>query len=129
MLEDFDLKPGERVVYLGEPVFDLIIKTGETGIVEQVQDDSVFADWPRCGIQAVPRSSVDRAEAPPERDELVREIVRLGGSGPLSSDPINIEVLDYQKLSESDSQQLVTMLRELRDRLRREAIERGWDVE
>jgi hypothetical protein len=52
------LAPGDRVEYVGAPVFDGIIDTGEIGWVTKVEGRWVFARWPRSGIHSVPVSSV-----------------------------------------------------------------------
>ena len=49
---------GDRVVYVAEPVFDEIIRTGEVGIVDRVEDGWVFAWWPRSGRHSVPVGNV-----------------------------------------------------------------------
>lgn len=38
---DVDYRPGDRVEYIAAPVFDLIIETGEVGVVTAVEDDWV----------------------------------------------------------------------------------------
>lgn len=52
------IQPGDRVVYIGEPVFDLIITTGEVGVVTDVREGWVFARWPRSGVHSVPIDQV-----------------------------------------------------------------------
>lgn len=47
-------EPGDRVAYIAAPVFDLIISTGEVGVVTKVEDGWVYADWPRSGVHSVP---------------------------------------------------------------------------
>lgn len=49
---------GDRVEYIGAPVFDGIIATGEIGWVTRVESGWVFAVWPRSGIHSVPASNV-----------------------------------------------------------------------
>jgi hypothetical protein len=44
---------GDRVRYVAEPVFELIITTGEVGIVTKVEGDWIFAKWPRSGEHSV----------------------------------------------------------------------------
>lgn len=44
--------------YTAAPVFDLIIETGEVGIVTKVEDGWVFAEWPRSGVHSVPLDHV-----------------------------------------------------------------------
>ena len=44
---------GDAVEYIAEPVFDLIIRTGDVGVVTRVDDDWVFAHWPRSGEHSV----------------------------------------------------------------------------
>jgi hypothetical protein len=45
---------GDLVEYIAAPVFDLIITTGEIGVVTRVDDGWVFARWPRSGEHSVP---------------------------------------------------------------------------
>jgi hypothetical protein len=52
---------GDRVRYIARPVFDLIIETGEVGIVERVDDGWVHAWWPRSGLHSVPEPNVEPA--------------------------------------------------------------------
>lgn len=52
--------PGDHVEYIAAPVFDLIIMTGEVGVVTQVKDGWVFAEWPRSGEHSVPLDNVRR---------------------------------------------------------------------
>lgn len=49
---------GERVRYTAAPV-DLIIETGEVGVVERVEGHWVFAWWPKSGLHSVPATSVE----------------------------------------------------------------------
>jgi hypothetical protein len=116
---------GDLVEYVAQPVFDLMIKPGETGIVERVEDGWVYADWPRSGVHGVPLDHVTARTVPSVRDDLVREIVRLGGKDYLDHDPTNLLTADYVHTSAA----LIDSLTELRDRLKSDAIERGWDVE
>jgi hypothetical protein len=51
-------RPGDRVQYVGQPVFDGIIDTGEVGTVVKVEEGWVFARWPRSGVHSVPLYSV-----------------------------------------------------------------------
>jgi hypothetical protein len=51
-------QPGDRVEYIAAPVFDLIIDTGEVGIVTKEEDGWVYAEWPRSGIHSVPVAHV-----------------------------------------------------------------------
>ncbi len=53
---------GDRVEYIAAPVFDLIIMTGEVGIVTKEEDGWVFAKWPRSGVHSVPVAHVRAAE-------------------------------------------------------------------
>src|SRR5947209_7817700 len=57
-------RPGGRIEYIAEPVFDAIIDTGEVGAVVSIEDGWVFAAWPRSGV---PRTSLflDSDETPP----------------------------------------------------------------
>ena len=56
------LARGDAVRYIAQPVFDGIIDTGEVGRVERVEDDWVFAWWPRSGLHSVPLANVVRVE-------------------------------------------------------------------
>jgi hypothetical protein len=49
---------GDRVEYIAEPVFDLIIGPGEVGTVTREVDGWVFAVWPRSGEHSVPIENV-----------------------------------------------------------------------
>ncbi len=49
---------GDRVEYIAAPVFDLIIQTGDVGVVTKVEDGWVFADWLKAGIHSVPAPHV-----------------------------------------------------------------------
>jgi hypothetical protein len=51
--------PGDRVRYIGAPVFDLIIDTGEIGVVERVDAGWIYALWPRSGVHSVPLTNVE----------------------------------------------------------------------
>ena len=53
-----EILPGDRVEYIAEPVFDLIIETGEIGWVTRVEGDWIFAAWPRSGVHSVPLANV-----------------------------------------------------------------------
>ncbi len=57
--------PGDLVEYIAEPVFDLIIQTGDLGVVTRVEDGWVFAEWPRSGEHSVPLTNVRPAEPAP----------------------------------------------------------------
>jgi hypothetical protein len=46
-------RPGDKVEYIAEPAFDLIITTGEIGTVTREVDGWVFAVWPRSGEHSV----------------------------------------------------------------------------
>jgi hypothetical protein len=50
--------PGDRVEYIGQPVFDGIIETGEIGWVTKVEAGWVYAAWPRSGVHSVPVGNV-----------------------------------------------------------------------
>lgn len=58
---------GDRIEYMGRPVFDGIIDTGEVGSVIKVEGGWVFARWPRSGVHSVPLESVRRALTPTVR--------------------------------------------------------------
>jgi len=49
---------GDRVMYVAAPVYDLIITTGEVGVVTRVDADWVHATWPRAGEHSVPTGHV-----------------------------------------------------------------------
>jgi len=53
-----EYRKGDRVVYTGGAVFDLLIVRGDVGVVERVEDGWVAAWWPRSGLHSVPSSSV-----------------------------------------------------------------------
>jgi hypothetical protein len=57
-----DYRPGDRVEYIAPPVFDLIIETGEVGVVTAFVDGWVYAEWPRSGIHSVPISHVRKMQ-------------------------------------------------------------------
>jgi hypothetical protein len=63
------LTRGDRVEYLGAPVFDGIIDTGEIGWVTKVERGWVHAVWPRSGVHSVPLDSVRLL--PPEVTRVV----------------------------------------------------------
>ena len=60
-------RTGDRVEYVAAPVFDLIIRTGDVGVVTKVENGWVQATWPRSGehsvpvdhVRGAPRQSVD----------------------------------------------------------------------
>jgi hypothetical protein len=52
------LRPGDRVEYLGSGVFDNLIVRGEIGEVVRVDGDWVSAGWPRSGLDRVPMANV-----------------------------------------------------------------------
>jgi hypothetical protein len=66
-----DFLPGDRVEYIGRPVFDRIIDTGEIGWVTKVEAGWVFAMWPRSGVHSVPIANVRLI--PPEITRVVIE--------------------------------------------------------
>lgn len=68
---DDQILPGDRVEYIAEPVFDLIIETGEIGWVTKVEDGWVHAAWPRSGVHSVPVAHVRLL--PPEVTRIVPE--------------------------------------------------------
>lgn len=57
-------QPGDEVEYIAEPVFDLIIETGDVGIVTRVEDGWIYATWPRSGEHSVPLRNVRKARHP-----------------------------------------------------------------
>lgn len=63
--------PGDRVEYIGRPVFDGIIDPGEIGWVTKVEAGWVFAACPRSGVHSVPVGNVRLL--PPEVTRAVGE--------------------------------------------------------
>jgi hypothetical protein len=57
---------GERVRYTAAPVFDLIIETGDVGVVERVEGNWVHTWWPKSGLHSVPAANVEGVDPPPE---------------------------------------------------------------
>jgi hypothetical protein len=55
---DVTYEPGERVRYVAAPMFDLIIETGDVGVVTHVSNGWVFAVWPRAELCGVPLQHV-----------------------------------------------------------------------
>ena len=51
-------RAGDRVEYVAAPVFDLIITTGEVGVVTDDDGAWVSAVWPRSGQHSVPVAHV-----------------------------------------------------------------------
>lgn len=51
----------DRVEYVAAPVYDLIIDTGEVGVVTRLDEGWVWARWPRCGEHGVPLANVRQA--------------------------------------------------------------------
>jgi hypothetical protein len=66
-----EILPGDRVEYIAEPVFDLIIDTGEIGWVTRVEGGWVIAAWPRSGVHSVPIAHVRLL--PPEVTRVVAQ--------------------------------------------------------
>ena len=62
MVEEPHYKQGDRVRYIAAPVFDLIIETGEVGVVERLDSGWVYAWWPRSGLHSVPIANVEPFE-------------------------------------------------------------------
>jgi hypothetical protein len=60
-----NLRPGDRIEYLGQNVFDDLIVTGDIGEVDHVEGTWVHAIWPRSGVHSVPTQSVRLV--PPEQ--------------------------------------------------------------
>lgn len=56
------LEVGQMVEYIAEPVFDLIIQTGDIGRVTRVENGWVHAVWPRSGEHSVPVVNVRPAQ-------------------------------------------------------------------
>lgn len=65
----------------------------------------------------------------PEADNLIREIVRLGGERRLETPPLNLLALDPRYNASTDLDSLTRALRNLRDALRADAEARGWEME
>jgi hypothetical protein len=63
-----------------------------------------------------------------EPDDLIRQIWQLGGRREIEAESLNLRGADPRYFPEADVALLTTHLRALRDRLRAEAIERGWEV-
>jgi hypothetical protein len=61
-------RPGDRVEYMAAPVYDLLIETGEIGVVVKVEAGWVHALWPRSGQHSVPVRNVRRAGSGPPVD-------------------------------------------------------------
>jgi hypothetical protein len=59
-------RPGDQVEYIGQPVFDLIIRTGDLGRVSRIEDDWVFAEWPESGEHSVPLRNARAVPTLPE---------------------------------------------------------------
>ena len=51
-------RPGDRIRYVAEPVYDLLVKPGDTGVVVRVEDGWIFVEWPETGEHSVPLASV-----------------------------------------------------------------------
>jgi hypothetical protein len=66
-------RPGDRVEYVGQPVFDGIIDTGEIGSVIKIEKGWVFARWPRSGVHSVPLYKVRLLER-----EVTRTVTETG---------------------------------------------------
>lgn len=64
-MHDVEYQAGDRVEYVAAPVFDLIIVTGDVGVVAFEREGWVHAEWPRGGVHSVPREHVRRLERPP----------------------------------------------------------------
>lgn len=56
---------GDWVEYVAAPVFDLIIETGEIGVVTKVDGGWVYAEWWRSGLHSVPVEHVRPATSAP----------------------------------------------------------------
>jgi hypothetical protein len=56
-------RAGDRVRYVAEPVFDLLVKPGDTGVVIQVDAGWVVVEWPESGEHSVPLASVRPEQA------------------------------------------------------------------
>ena len=67
---------------------------------------------------------------PGDGDELVKEIVDLAGF-PAIYESLNVDWLDLERRAKDPDQRekVVDQLRALRDRLKRDAGARGWDVD
>jgi hypothetical protein len=62
---------GDRIEYIGPPVFDGIIAAGDVGWVTKVEAGWVFALWPQRGVHGVPASNVRLL--PPKVTRIVEE--------------------------------------------------------
>jgi hypothetical protein len=68
-------------------------------------------------------------------DSLLREIVKLGGESILDRSPWRERLWDLwprwsrDEVKDAEIAALVEPLTQLRDRLRTEAMERGWEIE
>jgi hypothetical protein len=71
----------------------------------------------------------DREVYGSEPDDLIRQIVRLGGEKYLESGATNLLMVEPTLASRESIVALTENLRQLRDRLRADAIERGWEVD
>lgn len=49
---------GDRIRYVAEPVFDLLVKPGDVGVVLRVEDGWVVVEWAETGAHSVPIASV-----------------------------------------------------------------------
>lgn len=68
-----DLLPGDRVEYIGAPVFDGLIETGELGwVIAKAERGWVRASWPRSGFHSVPVDHI-RLLPPAVTREVARE--------------------------------------------------------
>jgi hypothetical protein len=54
-------RAGDHVEYIAGPVFDLMIQTGDVGVVTKVESGWVHAEWPRSGEHSVPLRHVREA--------------------------------------------------------------------
>jgi hypothetical protein len=64
-----------------------------------------------------------------EADDLIRDIVYLGGEGYLRRPPLHLMNLDPRLHGAVNLEDVVRQLRGLRDRLRERARQRGWEVD
>jgi hypothetical protein len=58
--------PGDQLEYIGRPVFDLIIRTGDLARVTRIKGDWVFAEWPDSGEHSVPLANARSVPTFPE---------------------------------------------------------------
>jgi hypothetical protein len=89
-MSSLDLRPGDRIEYIGASTIDGVLDAGATGAVAGVQDGWVHAVWRTAGAHRVPIADV--RPLPPEVARIVPERPNaemwplLGAEPPASSD-------------------------------------------